>query len=162
MVDQNTNSLNLEVNTTLGWNRTVSSLVVNSATWIHAGEYHCVLHYNGTFRINSSINASLVEDVQIITDTALSYQVGLCKCVTLNCSTINHDSVVWQKIPSEGYNNMKYSSGHHLNSEVNINNQLMIHEAGPGDNGSYICTARNQVSSKSITAEVIVGRCKIY
>lgn len=130
----------------------LNTLVVSSATWSQGGDYFCVISYNQTSYNSERVNASFIEKVNIITDTAISYQVALCTSVTLNCTTINHDSVTWQKISSTGYlkNISNYISV--------VNDQLIIHEAGPGDGGTYICMAKNQVSSASITAEVIIGR----
>lgn len=130
-----------------------STLTVNSATREDQGEYTCT-YIIDDYRPEQTINATLIEVVQIITETELSYQVQLCEPISLNCTALHHDSIKWTKLP-DSKEVLNTSDGR----VILLSDQLLIQEARLGDNGTYMCSAENVAGSTSILAKLnIIGK----
>ena len=131
----------------------VAQLIVFETTLDDEGEYTCrVMAENESTVLTQSVNVSLFERVQITTPSMLTYQAALCEMVILNCRAVHHDTVVWRKVDGRTITNS--SDGHF----TVLHNQLVIVEARLSDNGTYTCSAVNAVGSKSITANLLIGK----
>ena len=147
-----------KIKTELDVNGSTNTLTVESARNEDHGEYACQLVIQDEM-FTKSINATLIEMVQIITETGLSNRVQLCEHVALNCTSIYHDSVIWRKLPDS--KEVKNTSDGRVTL---LPDQLVIQEALPEDNGTYTCFAKNQAGFATITAELNIGMyiCTVY
>ena len=130
-----------------------NTLTVESATNQDPGEYACIFSREDE-RFIEKINATLIEMVQITTETGLSYHVQMCEPVALNCTPLYHDSIMWIMLPDS--KQVRNTSDGRV---ILLPDQLFIQEVVSEDNGTYTCLAKNRAGSVSITAELHIGMC---
>ena len=95
------------------------------------------------------------EGVEIITESMLSYEAGLCETVVLNCTAFNHESITWSRLTAHESDQIPKEINSIDGRIIAVSEtglQLVIHEAKLSDNGTYFCVASNTVSNEEIIA----------
>ena len=128
-----------------------ATLIVLGATRDDEGEYICRVMAESSAILTQNLNASLFERVQITTPSMLTYQAALCETVSLNCTALHHDFVIWRKVDGRTITNS--SDGRF----IVLHDQLVIHGARITDNGTYTCSAFNTADSAYIIAYLHIG-----
>ena len=132
----------------------ISTLIVDDATQsVDEGEYTCYARTSDGNMVTQTIHARLFEAVQISTPTDQIYTAlqGDSATVSLHCSAVNHDEIIWRR-ESDSSEVRTTSDGHFVVSS----DRLTISNVRFSDNGTYICTARNLVTEVYIIAHLVV------
>jgi hypothetical protein len=130
---------------------------VHSVTLEDQGVYVCRANESNTIILNQTINARLFEEVQIVTESMLTYEARLCETVVLNCTALHHDSITWRRLTHDQTPREITNSSDGRISVLSETGQLVIHDAKRSDNGTYFCAASNRVSNEDITAYLNIG-----
>ena len=135
----------------------IATLEVNSATLEDQGVYVCRAITQNNIIVNQTISALILDPVQVMTESMLTYEARLCEIVVLNCTALYHESIIWSMKAYDQTLTILNS----IDGRITIlsgTGQLVISEAKLSDNGTYGCAASNRVSSQEIVAYLHIGK----